>query len=349
VRVSVDGDVALAFPATMPSATPEDDIKGVGAALYALLINRWPLPETGVPSGMEPADRDAAGQPVEPRSVDRSIPFQISAAAARAVQDHGGISSAPTMLNLLQQATAVADRTELIAPIDEPAEPERRFRPTAPDTEQQARKRRGLIIGLTAGAAIIIVALVVLASVLSNIFGDVGGTLDKDQLGLNAPSSSSSSGSNTTAGGTVKPVKATVFSPGGEADNPDQAAQAIDGNPATAWQTDTYSDPVPFPGFKNGVGLILQLPQPTTLASVSLDLNSTGTFIQLRSAQSATPASLDDTTAITQPAPMKPGPNTITVSNAQPTSYVLVWITTLGSVDGKSETAISDITLKATS
>ena len=43
------------------------------------------------------------------------------------------------------------------------------------------------------------------------------------------------------------------------------------------------------------------------------------------------------------------GPNTITIDNAQPTSYVLVWITTLGSVDGKSETAISDITLKSTS
>jgi len=349
VRVSVDGDVALAFPATLSTATPEDDIKGIGAALYALLINRWPLPESGVRSGMEAADLDAAGQPVEPRSVDRSIPFQISAAAARAVQDNGGIRSAPTLLNLLQQATAVADRTELIAPIDEADAPPERFRPTvAPDPDQQARKRKGLLIGLAVGGAIIVVALVVLASVLSNIFGDVGGSLDKDELGLNAPSSSSTAGANPNAGA-VKPVKAVVFSPGGEADNPDQAANAIDGNPATTWQTDTYSDPVPFPGFKNGVGLLLQLPQPTTLASVSLDLNSTGTAVQIRSAQSATPASLDDTTAMTQPAPMKTGSNTITIDNAQPTSYVLVWITTLGTVDGKSETAISGITLKPTS
>ncbi len=82
VRVSIDGDVALAFPATMPTATPEDDIRGIGAALYALLVNRWPLPESGVRSGMEAAELDAAGQPVEPRAVDRDIPFQISAAAA---------------------------------------------------------------------------------------------------------------------------------------------------------------------------------------------------------------------------------------------------------------------------
>ena len=348
VRVSVDGDVALAFPATLPTATPEDDIKGIGAALYALLINRWPLPESGVRSGMEPADLDAAGQPVEPRSVDRAIPFQISAAAARSVQDNGGIRSAPTLLNLLQQATAVADRTELITPIGEPAAPED-VRRGVVDPDQQARRRKGWLIGLSVGGAILVVVLVVLASVLSDIFGDVGGTLDKDNLGLNSPSGSSSTASSSANSNTVKPVKAVVFSPGGEADNPDQAAQAIDGNPATAWQTDTYSDPVPFPGFKNGVGLLLQLPQPTSLASVSLSLNSTGTSIQLRSAQSATPATLDDTTALTQPAPMKPGLNTITLDNAPPTSYLLVWITTLGTVDGRSETAISDITLKPTS
>ena len=74
VRVSVEGDVALAFPATMPDATPEDDIRGIGAALYALLVNRWPLPESGVRSGLEPADVDAAGEPVEPRAIDRAIP-----------------------------------------------------------------------------------------------------------------------------------------------------------------------------------------------------------------------------------------------------------------------------------
>ncbi|WP_237026463.1 murein biosynthesis integral membrane protein MurJ, partial [Mycobacterium tuberculosis] len=50
VRVSIDGDVVLAYPATMPDANPQDDIRGIGASLYALLVNRWPLPEAGVRS-----------------------------------------------------------------------------------------------------------------------------------------------------------------------------------------------------------------------------------------------------------------------------------------------------------
>jgi putative peptidoglycan lipid II flippase len=199
------------------------------------------------------------------------------------------------------------------------------------------------VIGVSVGAVILVVALIVLATVLSRVFGDVGGPLDRAEIGLNNPTSST----NTAATGVVKPLRATVFSPGGEADNPDAASQAIDGKSGTAWTTDTYSDPVPFPNFKNGVGLILQLPQPTALASVTLNLNSTGTSIQIRSAQTPTPASLDDTTELSPPTPMKTGTNTIAVTNPTPTSYVLVWITTLGTVDGKSESAISDITLKA--
>ncbi len=351
VRVSIEGDVALAFPATMPDATPEDDIRGIGAALYALLINRWPLPESGVRSGLEPAEVDAAGEPVEPRAIDRDIPFQISAAAARSVQVGGGIRSAPTLLNLLQQATAIADRTELISPVDEPQAPPRPApvkAGTPADPEATARRRKGLIVGLSVGAAIIVIALIVLASLLSHIFGDVGG-FSKDELGLNAPTTSAEGGGGGGNGATVKPVKATVFSPEGEADAPDQASLAIDGNQSTVWPIDTYTDPTPFPNFKNGVGLMLQLPQPTTIGEVTINLNSSGTSVEIRSSQTPTPSSLNDTTVLTPATPLKPGANTIKVNNASPTSNVLVWVSTLGHVNGQSRSDIAEITLKAAS
>ncbi|OBA87292.1 murein biosynthesis integral membrane protein MurJ [Mycobacteriaceae bacterium 1482268.1] len=353
VRVSIEGDVALAFPATMPDATPEDDIRGIGAALYALLINRWPLPESGVRSGLEPADVDAAGEPVEPRAVNRDIPFQISAAAARSVQAGGGIRSAPTLLNLLQQATAIADRTELINPVDEQQAPRAAHVRAAPpdDPDVAARRRKGLIVGLSVGAAVIVIALLVLASVLKGIFGDVGG-FSEDELGLNAPSTSADDGgdgNNSSSGATVKPVKVTVFSPEGEADSPDQAPLAIDGNTSTAWPIDTYTDPVPFPNFKNGVGLMLQLPQPTAIGEVTIDLNSSGTSAEIRSAQTSSPSSLSDTTVLTPATQLKPGSNTIKVDNSTKTSNLLVWISTLGQVDGKSRSDIAEITVKAAS
>jgi putative peptidoglycan lipid II flippase len=349
VRVSIEGDVALAFPATLPDATPEDDIRGIGAALYALLINRWPLPESGVRSGLAPAELDAAGAPIEPRAVDRDIPFQISAAAARAVQEDGGIRSAPTLLNLLQQATAIADRTELISPVDQPEpHPSRSWAAPADDVETQSRRRRGLMLGLAAGGAIILVALILLGSVLSRIFGDVGEGLGGDELGLNAPTTSAEGG-DAVAGDTVKPVRVTVFSPEGEADAPDEAPKAIDGSSSTVWPIDTYSDPVPFPNFKNGVGLMLQLSQPTTIGEVTIDLNSTGTAVEIRSSDTPTPSSLEDTTVLTPATTLKPGSNTIKVDNAAPTSNVLVWVSTLGTVDGESRSDIAEVTLKAVS
>ena len=142
----------------------------------------------------------------------------------------------------------------------------------------------------------------------------------------------------------MKPVSATVFSPEGEADAPSEARLAIDGNPTTVWPIDTYTDPVPFPNFKNGVGLILQLPKPTKIGEVTIDVNSTGTAVEIRSAQTPTPSSLDDTTVLTSATTLQPGENTIKVDDAEPTSNLLVWVSTLGTVDGESRSDIAEIT-----
>ena len=345
MRVSIDGDVVLAYPATMPDANPQDDIRGIGAALYALLVNRWPLAESGVRSGLAAAERDSSGQPVEPAVVDRDIPFQISAVAVRSVQEDGGIRSASTLLNLLQQATAVADRTEVLGPIDDTPLPASARRPDAREYGVFGRRRRSLLIGVGAGAVIVLVALVVLASVVSKIFGNVGGGLNRDELGLNTTTSTAPAAS----GSMVKPTQATVFSPEGEADNPGTAGNAIDGDASTAWQTDIYHDTVPFPGFKSGVGLLLQLPRPTVVGAVTVDTVSTGTKVEIRSAPTATPAKLDDTTVLAPAFALKPGHNVIPVRAGAATSNLLVWISTLGTIDGKNRTDLSEITVQAAS
>ena len=344
IRVSIEGDVALAFPATMPDASPEADVRGCGAALYALLVNQWPLPESGEPSGMTPADLDPDGQPAEPRSLDHDIPFQISAAAVRSVQESGGIISAATLLNLLQQATAAADRTEVIPPVEESEES---VAPVAADPEAQARRRKMLIVGLSAGGAVLVVVLLVLGAFVKSLFPDLTGDIDRGQLGLN-PRDGSTTAADQPAGSPVKPTAVTVFSPGGGADKPETAPLAIDGKPTTAWETDTYTDPVPFPNFKSGVGLLLRLPQPTKVTAVTVDVPSTGTSVQIRAAASPTASDLSDTTELTPVTPIKRGPNTIKVDGAAPTSVVLVWITTMGTTEGENRTAFNEVTVQGT-
>jgi putative peptidoglycan lipid II flippase len=353
VRVSIEGDVVLAYPATMPDANPQDDIRGIGAVLYALLVNRWPLPQSGVRSGLAPAERDSTGNPVEPMVADRDIPFQVSAVAVRAVQEDGGIRSASTLLNLLQQATAVADRTEILGPIDDsPALPT-----TRPSTGREyaafVRRRRNVLIGVGAALAVIVVALLVLASVVSSIFGNVGGGLNKDELGLNGPSSATAPNSgapNSAAAGTVvKPTKASVYSPDNETDNPGQAGQAIDGDASTSWSTEVYTDAVPFPAFKQGEGLMLQLPNSTVVGQVAIDTTSTGTKVEIRSASTPSPSKLENTTVLVPAVALKPGHNVIPVRSGAATSNLLVWISTLGTTNGKSQASFSEITVQAAS
>lgn len=157
-------------------------------------------------------------------------------------------------------------------------------------------------------------------------------------------------GSSPHSGGPgpiVTPESATVFSPGGSPDHPDQASLAIDGKSDTSWPTDIYQDAAPFPAFKQGVGLMLQLPSPTSLSEVTIDVPSSGTEVQIRAANSAQPNSLSDTTELTPDVALQPGENTITVDNQTATSNVLVWISKLGTIDGQSRTNISEITLRA--
>jgi serine/threonine-protein kinase len=157
----------------------------------------------------------------------------------------------------------------------------------------------------------------------------------------------SGSSSHSAPGPIVTPESATVFSPGGSPDHPDQASLAIDGNPDTSWSSDVYQDAAPFPAFKQGVGLLLQLPSPTALSEVTIDVPSTGTEVQIRAADSAHPTSLSDTTELTPSVPLQPGENTIPVDDQTRTSDVLVWITKLGTTDGQSRSEITDITLRA--
>jgi putative peptidoglycan lipid II flippase len=333
LRVSTNGDVVLAFPATMPDATPDQDLKGIGCALDALLAGRR-----------------------------REIPFLMSATASGLQRGSGtGIDNAATVLTLLQEAACEAAAAAPSLPAREPpplpapghyAE----FRGTDPNDTPEARRRKRMLTALGAGAAIILVALIVLASTLSRFVGnsDTRVSLDKDQLGLNAsptapalPTVTPTQAAAAGGGVLVKPVQAVVFSPGGAPDSPETAGLAIDDNPATAWSTDTYFDAVPFPKFKDGVGLLLQLAQPTVLGVVSIDLSSSGTVIQIRSSASATPARLADTAELTAPTPMQQGHNDIPVNNQTPTTNVVVWISTLGVTSGKSHSDVSEITLQA--
>jgi putative peptidoglycan lipid II flippase len=360
IRISSAGHAVLAFPATMPGARPRDDLRGIGGALYALLLNRWP-PRDPMPTGWTAADLDDAGWPKDPASIDHDIPFLISSAATGLLRPESGVGSAATLLSLLRQArtAAKADGPQTLSqPHVMPALPSpppdgyAGFRNV--DTAERVRhaRRQFMQTVLVAAAAIFFVAVTSLGSTLSRVLGETGdaASMDADQLGLSpstaaAPPPSSPEVARQTADVPVIPVKALVFSPDGSPDNPESAAKAIDRDPATAWSTDRYYDADPFPKFKQGLGLLLQLPQPASVSSLTIDIKGSGTVVQIRSAAAETPKTLADTAELSAPTPLQPGPNRIQLSARPPVPAVMIWISTLGTTDGDNRAEIAEVTL----
>jgi hypothetical protein len=366
IRVSVDRRVVLAFPATMPNTTPRDDLRGIGAVMYGLLVNRWPFQGKAATKDWESVAIDAQGRIQEPAVLNSQVPFLISSTAAGLVRDDG-IRSAKTISTLLREASddaknyaAPSTTRELLVP--PPPGCYAGFRNFGPTEKAEYARRQLAKTFLGTAAAVVLVVLMTFANTISRIVGtvDTVATMNANKLGLQTtsptpfPSTKSASPAPLAAPppaahtGTVKPLKASVFSPGGAPDSPNSAMLAIDGDPATAWSTDTYFDAEPFPKFKDGVGLLLQLPEPTSLKAVTIDLDSTGTVAQIRSSANATPAKLSDTAELSPPTPLRPGHNVIRVNtSAAPTTFALVWISTLGTTGGKSHSDISEVTLQS--
>ena len=348
LRVSEDGHVAIAFPAILPEATAQSDLRGIGCALYALLLLQWP----------------ERGRPAEPADVDPDIPFLLSTTTAALFRETGGIANAATLLNLLEQAGAQAEPDSgcrIMPPLPPPPPGGYAgFRNFGPEEAREQARRLVIRTGLGAVAAIVAVAVMALGSSVNGFLeaNDDTVAMDADKLGLLPPTAASEAPAPPEQSRTVREVApgdrvalaaAGVFSPDGSPDSPADAGLAIDGKPDTSWSTDRYYDADPFPKFKPGVGLLISLREPTPVNAVTVEQNSAGSVIQLLAAENPDPKSLADTVELAPPTPVQPGTTRIAVTDSRPVSRVLVWITKLGSADGQNRAAITEIGVHAAS
>lgn len=345
IRVTPEGRIRLAFPAPHPEATTRDDVRGLGAAIYLLLTGRWALSDS--PAGLTQAPTGPDGTVVAPRTLRPSVPLELSTVAVRSLTDTsiGGLRTSAVVLRVLEE-TAAAETPVNAAPGAATEEVEQGLWRTD-DPKPDHVRRRKLYVGV---AALVIATLLVITWVGMQIAGLFTGSISHSPgpvvVNTTAPITATAAPPPTTQpppppAGPLTLASAKEWDESGSPDSPSKASRVIDGNPATSWNTDSYQQQLP--ALKTGIGLMLTVQNPGKLATVGIDSPSAGTRVEIRTAQSPSPGSVESTQVIGS-GTLNAGHTDIPVSTTGPARYVLVWITALSEHNGEFVTSISELT-----
>ncbi len=348
IRISTEGNAVLAFPGTLAGDDKSTDVRGLGAVLYALLLARWPLDPrggsevitsevSGEPIGGLPvAEPSSTGIPKEPRAARPDIPFEISAVAARALEGNSGIRTAATIQHVLDQATVVDQKTDLMPVIGDATERPRpasnvrgghgqaKWRPSLGD--RSPRSMRVLAIAAGSGLVVLLLVIALLAWLSDTVRSDDQPT-DIDSILTSSAPAAAGTGTAAPQAGPIGLRSVTVVDYSRQ--DPDSSANV--GNIITgetpAWRTDTYRGGPRFGNLKPGLGLMFALERAAVVRSVTLTTPTPGLEVQVRTSPSAS-AAFADTTQVASASIDQPS-TTIAVPGARSAPYVLIWITSL--------------------
>lgn len=313
------------------------DTQGLGRLLYATLTGHWPgLDNTSLP----PAPM-ADGMPCSPRQVRAGVPAAIDAVACDALlqrprRGRPPVSTPARLAQALAEATPAASRPGA-PPVDDfgvglPLADDDRDDPFSwpsvngrggPPPHGRGRRAPGQ-------RAVITSAVVGIAVVLLLIAIGVGGWfLSRHQFGgkpAARPSHSPRAHPTAAADTALQPVSATA------ADDPQQAAMAIDPSPGTFWHTDWYSDSPYFGHLYAGTGLVLDMGKQVKVSQVKVLFGpSAGANVQIKvdgPGPPPAPGAAGYLPTVAQATGVS-GSHTFGVKHPAAARYVVIWFTKL--------------------
>ncbi len=337
--------------ALLLEASLRSDTQALGNLLYAALTGRWSGPRGDSSLPEAPC---LEGRLCMPRQVRSGVPRTLDSVVSRTIGDDTARHGLPEITSPSEFVAAIeplrdsrddghpfgADTHETAPIISDP--------PVPGGSWLQSRGQRWSVVGV---AAILVVGVLGLLRPGSGGYLHFGGhpaaTEQQKNTGTGAGTGPSAAAPSAAAGAKAISAHSVVeFDPYGDHHDPHvaEASDAIDGNPGTAWHTQTFTSAT-FGNMKPGVGLLVDLGSARTVASVEVKLLADGTSLELFESDSA-PQTEQSMTLVGSQAGAGP---TATLQPKTPTKarYWLVWLTKLpASGSGGYASGITDVSFR---
>lgn len=211
------------------------------------------------------------------------------------------------------------------------------------DLERQNAGKSWLRLAGILAVVLLLVIAVVVAFNLGRGSGGGPGTTQTSQ----SPSTNASPDQQPAL---VPITSVSDFDPQGDPpeENSDLAALATDGDPSTAWQTQTYFGNPELGGLKDGVGLLLDLGRPQEVSRVRLTLEGQPTDLEILAAdrRAGAPSDADELTSV---ASAEDAGTNVDVQLRRPvtTRYLVVWLTSLPATEDGFQGQVAEINLRS--
>jgi len=282
------------------------DIYSLGVVLYEMLCGRTPFAgETDVAVALQ----HVTTPPLSPRQVRSGIPRPLEAVVLRALAKNPAdryATAADLQSALLSVDLGPDDAVPMV--VRDPTPPEGSPAPSFRESER---------------SWLYPVALIVVTAVVLGVIGVLFATTDTGQRLLGE------TGSGTKRTLTVARAESFDPPPGSQAEHDEELPLVFDGDPSTAWTTETYSTSR-FGGLKKGVGVVLVLDAAAQLDELTVTSPSKGWSAEIYVADAPKAVLQPDWgDAVASKTGIDAGTTTFSLHGRQG-GAVLIWITDLG-------------------
>ncbi|HIW63534.1 MAG TPA: protein kinase family protein [Candidatus Stackebrandtia excrementipullorum] len=319
VLLSSDDRAVLADPRADATATQVGDVRALGATLYCALTGGWPRTVPG-PASLPDAPVDADGDPVAVSQLRDDIPERLDILVRDLLSAQTAPPTAAELTDELGRQAQMREESSalaLVAPDSADAEP------------SLPAKAVGRRLAIGTGALVGLALLGLLAAIIL-IPGEPSSGDSAADPTETVQDEEGDDGDDSTPQEPVKldlsPDAISVIDP----DNGDQSAKnnpghVVDGDGDTDWATSVYQQQN-WGGFKEGMGLLVDLGEVRDVATVNLRMlvpgSTVGVYVGDPSMAGTTPEltvisedQVADSTSLTF----------LPITDAPPTRYLLIW------------------------